>query len=238
MRGAPKVAAALAVSAWLAACNGLTGADSFEIGGDEAPGTGDADAGEGVTASRDGETPSPPDAGPRDAKAPGDAATPLDGAPPEDAGPCEPTSSGPRYGATAQGAGWTDDDGALAPNDDRFAHSNGTANPLTARGFGFALPPTATVLGIQVAIRRTAIGPVSDGAIRLSSGASKTNGPWPQGPIQGPYVETTYGSPTDLWDADWTASAINGDGFVVSLTPSGPGDGHVDSISVTVFHCP
>ena len=233
----------------LAACNALTGADSLGIA-------------DGTLIDGDGSAPDPEDvtndggAGRSDGDQAGavapadDAATPetstedasgdalVDAAtPPEAAPPCVPASVGPRYGTSAFGATWTEDNGILAPDNSR-AHSNGdNPNPIVTSGFGFALPANAEVRGIRVVIARNAEGNVSDGAVRLPKGVSKANGAWPAGPYSGPFVDAVYGSSTDLWGTTWTAADINASSFGVSLIANGPGDGHVDSIAVTVHYC-
>jgi hypothetical protein len=228
----------------LVACNALTGVDALGVA-DEAPliadgspdddrttNTNDGGSGVDAPATADRDTPK------LDADAGGLADAAAETAPPPvEAGPCVATSVGPRYGSMASGLSWTEDNGALAPDNSR-AHSNGdNANPLFTSGYGFGLPAGAEVQGIRVFIARNAEGAVSDKAVALPKGNPKANGAWPAGPYTGPFVTTTYGSPVDLWGATWTAADINSPSFGVSLEVNGGGDGHVDSIAITVDYC-
>ena len=228
----------------LVACNALTGADGLGVS-DEAslrdePALPDQESAE--TAGREAR-----DGGAADTRADGgpafdvDAGDDLDasdtGTPPVEAGPCVAGSVGPRYGTSAIGTVWTEENGALAPDNSR-AHSNGdNPNYLFTTGYGFALPEGAEVQGIRVTIARVAEGFVADSAVRLPKGQAKAKGAWPLGPYTGPYVPTTYGSATDLWSATWTAADINSPSFGVAIKVNGSGDGHIDSIGVTVEDC-
>lgn len=236
-----------AASVALVACNALTGIDTLGVG-DEAylPGDVSAEDADASFTSSDGGVRK--DAGSAGDSASEDAGTfeTSDAAPPVDAAvdtgpppvePCVPTSMGPRYGTDAQGLEWTNDNGILAP-DNNVTHSNGNnSNPMVTTGYGFALPGNAEVKGIRVVIARNAIGSVSDNAITLSKGSPKANGAWPTGDLGGPYIQTTYGSSTDLWNTTWTAAEINAPSFGVSVKVNGSGDGHADSIGVTVYYC-
>jgi hypothetical protein len=51
-------------------------------------------------------------------------------------------------------------------------------------------------------------------------------------------VIATYGGPTDRWCATWTAADINVQSFGVSVSVIGQGNGHADSLGVTVYYCP
>lgn len=170
----------------------------------------------------------------------GDAATDADASFGDDADAssgCTPVSVGPRYPASASGSDWVDPRGIRAPDND-VAHSAGTRQPITVRDFGFSLPQSATVLGIEVAIARTTVGNVSDVGVSLPRGTSKSNGPWPQGDPDGPFVTAKYGGPNDTWGATWSAAELNSTDFFVKLEVSGSGDGHADSLGVTVTYCP
>lgn len=145
--------------------------------------------------------------------------------------------TGVRYGTLAAGNGWTETEGILTPNDDKVAHTNGVDNPITIGGFGFNLPASARIDGIELELRRNAVGLLSDGAVALPKGNPKSNGAWPQSDFGGAYVATKYGGPTDTWGASWTASDVNANAFAVLVKPKGGGDGHADSLGVTVYYC-
>lgn len=221
----------------LGGCNALTGASALEPV-DDAPsvapphdgGTLQADsAADDGGSIVDGGEDAPADSGGSDAGAT-DATI--------DVAPCTPVSVGPRFGANAEGAVWSNDFGILVPGDGQYAHTNGGNEPMVVTDFGFSLPQSATIKGIKVEIARTASGTVIDSAVSLPKGSPKGNGVWPQGPLAGPYVTATYGGPNDTWGTSWSAAEINGADFGVLLDITGGGDGHADSLGVTVYYCP
>lgn len=221
----------------LAGCNSLTGASALEPVSEEPIPAPPHDSGTLLGSDGGGGT---VDAG-SDAAPTDSGATDADAADaPIDAAPCTPVAVGPRYGAAADGAVWSNDPGILVPGDGQYTHSNGGGEPIVVTDFGFSLPSTATIKGIKVDIARTAAAPnsVFDEAITLPKGAAKSNGAWPVGPLAGPYVTATYGGPTDTWGTSWSAAEINAASFSVSLDITSGGDGHADSLGVTVYYCP
>lgn len=223
----------------LGGCNALTGASSLEAVDD----LGAADAG---TASLPDATTGGdvvrPDGGDPDVLTSDDAETDAGAdaavdAPVDNFVPCTPGSSGPRYGASAVGNVWSTDNGILVPNDNLYAHTNGGGDPMVVSDFGFTIPQGARIDGIKVDFRRTAEGTVSDQAVTLPKGTAKNNGAWPLGNTDGPYILTTYGGATDTWGATWSASDVNATTFSVTLDIAGNGDGHADSLGVTVYYC-
>lgn len=224
----------------LGGCNALTGVSSLETD-DE---LGAADGGSGHPDATMGEdvTVAPPDAGgDPDASSLPDAASDAEAdvidALADNFVACKPGSSGPRYGTSAAGSVWSDDNGILVPDDNLYAHTNGGGEPIVVSGFAFDIPQGARIDGIKVDLRRTAEGVVSDQAVTLPKGNAKNNGAWPLGPYNGPYVATTYGSATDAWGATWSSSEVNAQGFSVTIDIIGNGDGHADSVGVTVYYC-
>jgi predicted small secreted protein len=230
----------------LAACNALTGVGDLDVTDEPRDVTEDADASAlersivASDASVEDDAPGPmtndgsdADVPPPDASA--DASLPESDAAP----PCVPASVGPRYGTIAKYITpntWSFRNGILAPGDGQFAHTNNVDGTIEVSGFGFALPANAHVRGIVVRIGRTAEGSVSD-TVTLPKGTSKPGGSWPQGSPEGPYQYATYGGPTDTWGASWTSGEINAETFSVTLSVTGRGDGHADSIGVTVHYC-
>ena len=118
-----------------------------------------------------------------------------------------------------------------------------TGNPshyLKATGFGFAVPPTAVIVGIEVDIERKAgVGVIEDNAVRIvKGGAAQTTdksmlGAWPAAD-----TVVTYGSPTDLWGTTWTPADINGAGFGAALSAkdSAASFAQVDAFGITVYY--
>lgn len=147
---------------------------------------------------------------------------------------------GPRYGATARiltQFTWSNRNGILVPNDGQFAHTNGENGTIEVSDFRFALPADARVRGITVRIARTAENGIVTDSVSLPKGQSKTGNAWPEGPAEGPYQTATYGGSSDTWGTTWTAEEINDATFSVRLSVTGSGDGHADSLGVTVHYC-
>ncbi len=127
-----------------------------------------------------------------------------------------------------------------------------TSNYLLGNNFGFNVPATATITGIQVTIMRqssAAAAPyIRDNVVRLVKGgtitgsdyaATTTN--WPGSMAAAP----PYGAaPADpLWGTTWTPADINSPGFGVVLSATHPANGaprtaSVDYIQVTVDYAP
>lgn len=114
---------------------------------------------------------------------------------------------------------------------------------LVARGFGYSLPSTAIIDGIQLEYKVSAANRWSEAnsGIRLrkagvSAGNNKagtgstTSGVW------------TYGGPTDLWGTTWTAADINNTDFGANLdfdaVTSSPADYvmQIDYVRITVYY--
>jgi hypothetical protein len=139
---------------------------------------------------------------------------------------------------------WINPMNALA-TDGTFARSTtmvGNVNThwLLARGYGVALPPRAMVHGFVVEVRRQAsfTDEIGDFGVAMvlagTPGSTKsTPGAWPTNP-----VTVSYGSPSDLWGATWSADQVNAADFGVAFAARGlPADAErasVDSIQVTV----
>ncbi|MBX3230246.1 MAG: hypothetical protein KIT84_24560 [Labilithrix sp.] len=241
-----------ALTTTFAACNALTGVgdlaeDPFTEAGSDAPAPVPTTTATGTTTTEP-PPPPPPDDGGSDAVADVVADTGADTGPADtgadtQAPVCTPTATPVRYPLQTASdevgsPSWSERNGARAPNDDTRAHTNGdNPNTLSLRVYGFGLPANARILGLVVEIHRTTDGPTSDSAVTLSKGTAKNNGPWPEGPHDGPYIKTTYGSATDLWGTTWSADDLNSASFSVNLKTTGDGDGHVDAVGVIVHYC-
>lgn len=95
-------------------------------------------------------------------------------------------------------------------------------NYLVSTGYGFSIPVTAIICGIEVIVERRQQGviigsSVNDNALRIVkngiiTGTNHSSGvSWPSGD-----QTITYGSPTDLWGTTWTAADINNANFGVA----------------------
>lgn len=116
---------------------------------------------------------------------------------------------------------------------------NTVMNYLKATDFGFAIPASAVIEGIEVLIERLGVF-VSDAGLYLVKGGvvggadRSALGEW----TAFPDTIVPYGGSNDLWGETWTAADINdpGFGFAMSLTHHMSGLALIDSISIRVFY--
>ena len=114
---------------------------------------------------------------------------------------------------------------------------------VSATGFGFSLPSSATVTGIVVSIVRHIGSGSSNGdtSVQLIKGGSAvgnnkaTSATYPTAD-----ATATYGSSTDLWGTTWLYSDINASNFGLKFQPTTPNSNgvtvFVDSITITVYY--
>src|SRR5262249_28277707 len=125
---------------------------------------------------------------------------------------------------------------------------------LSVKGFGFAIPSSATICGIVVEIEKQSffnpgVGGIlfipptisGDAVSLLKNGvfsASKSAGSWGS-----PDSYTTYGNSADLWGSTWTPADINNANFEVQLKPfvptvtiSGTLMAMIDHVRITVYY--
>ena len=156
-------------------------------------------------------------------------------------------------GSNVNGPGsvaWTNT-GNITADDANYATANlgtnATSEYLQATGYGFAIPLTATINGIQVSIMRqssanTGGNSINDvdlnllkaGAIAGTDRASGTDWPTTMG-------AANYGGTADLWGTTWTPAEINAANFGVSLSAQNQSGfsnrtASVDYIQVTVTY--
>jgi hypothetical protein len=151
------------------------------------------------------------------------------------------TSARP-FGAGASsgsGAAWTAFGGVWRV----LSLSAGTSQVLKLTGFGFALPATATVLGIEVDAARFGSGdPVTDTTVKLlkagtAVGNNKASAvPWPNLSA----TVATFGTSTDLWGTTWAASDINNANFGVEFVAQCAGNSEAwftsNPVTITVSY--
>ena len=155
----------------------------------------------------------------------------------------------PVTGTTGGGSGnaWINptrvvaDDNSYTTNSIAGVFGTNVSEPLNATNFGFTIPLTASILGIQVSVGRYASGSsLKDNSLRLIKGtpvganrASGTNYTTSE-------VTANYGNATDLWGTTWTAAELNQSDFGVSLIIENGNfssrTANVDYISVTVTY--
>lgn len=108
---------------------------------------------------------------------------------------------------------------------------------LVASGFGFNLPPTASVNGVEVRVRRSGTGNTGDrtalmmGNVVLGSGGSSV--PWPT-----TWTTQRFGGQNALWNHPLTVAEVNSPdfGFGVAATCVGTCEFFVDWVEVTVHY--
>lgn len=144
---------------------------------------------------------------------------------------------------------WGDAARINASDDDWAAISLGEFNLayyLLATGFGFAIPGTATIDGIEVEVERkaSAVSSVFDnefhlikaGVVDYSVNRAKA-GTWPT-----TEAYESYGGSSDMWGKAWTPAQINASDFGVALdcfnVATAGADAFVDHVRITVHYTP
>jgi hypothetical protein len=147
------------------------------------------------------------------------------------------------------GANWTNPELAESSNDSYATASVDatTTDPLRCLSYGFVIPASATIVGIEVNIERRASntnnGGSRDASVQLvKAGALVATNRATATTYTTADVVETHGSPTDLWGTTWTPADINAANFGAQFTatkPSGAGGAHtisVDQIQIVVYY--
>jgi len=174
------------------------------------------------------------------------------------------SASGPRNPGTAKDSTYPGSDFAFGSPNNTFT-SNGVSSTagsiaslisgqtdyLKVSNFGFTIPTSATICGIQVDVEKSAaallgLGSIKDNHALILKGntAGNDNANGTNWPTSNTYV--SYGSNTDLWGLSWTAADINSSnfGFLFSANIIGFFNGiitvlpiaQVDNIRITVSY--
>lgn len=122
-------------------------------------------------------------------------------------------------------------------------------NYIQASGYGFAIPSTATVCGIEVRVERNAAGllvgsSVTDKNVFLMKGGTQVGSNHASGSgWSGSDGVDIYGNSADLWGTTWTPAQINATNFGVFFSAQMNAGlaslfltANVDAISVTVYY--
>ena len=153
----------------------------------------------------------------------------------------------PGFGfSSGVGVAWTNPV-RIETSDDSYSQAtlnNQTTNSLGGQSFGFSIPGTATIAGIEVAIHRKrdfGSNDITDSLVSLLRGgvAESTNKAsatvWPTSEST-----ATYGGDSDLWGASWSPSDINAFGFGVVMKAVENGDSQgtakVDYMTIKVYY--
>lgn len=135
-------------------------------------------------------------------------------------------------------------------SDDLYArtslNADDTTKYLSVTDFGYAIPLTATITGIEVAVEvhmETALTDARDASVRLQKAGTPVGSDYanPASLWQDKDNFNYYGGPTDLWGTTWTPADINSLDFGVlfSVTRlSGPDNEfvNVDYVTLTVYY--
>ena len=153
----------------------------------------------------------------------------------------------PRSGEAAS-IPWTNPQNAFAV-DGKFSRAelnlDEESEYLRVTGYGFSLPPTATVKGIVVQLKRQGSNAIADGIVNLwldkvpAERPKVLNSPWPR--TLGTHH---YGQEVDTWGNDLTPAEISKPGFGAQLYAKRNADAgagavaaEVESLQLTVWYC-
>ena len=130
----------------------------------------------------------------------------------------------------------------VTASDDTYASvdigSNLTSHYLKATNFGFNLPSTATIIGVEVEVDQFGDQPVRDSTVKLIKGgtitgtnkATSTN--WPD-----PEEAATYGGAEDMWGTTLAYSDVNASNFGVAINVTGTtGVANIDQIRMKIWY--
>lgn len=141
---------------------------------------------------------------------------------------------------------WTNATNVLASDNSRATVTpgvGGISHYLKVTDFDFALPASATVLGIVAEIERSATesSDISDYRVRIVKGGTigsteraKTSLYWPTTDAY-----ASYGSASDLWGDTWTDTDINATTFGVAIAVTSDDSdavAQVDHVRLTVYY--
>jgi MSHA biogenesis protein MshQ len=146
-------------------------------------------------------------------------------------------------------ANWTNPGRAVSSNNQYASASvDGTVtDPLQCTNYGFAIPGTATILGIEVSLERksnrTQNGGSNDNSLFLVKAGAQVgaNRATATAYTTSDVVEV-HGGPADLWGTTWTPAEINAANFGAVYTgtkPNSGGQAHtitVDHMQITVYY--
>jgi hypothetical protein len=156
--------------------------------------------------------------------------------------------------AIASGAAWSNPGGITAPGGSAaeapVTTRNGITDYILATNYGFALPTTAQVEGLQYDVRLRSqnaieyfhdnlIQAVKGGVIQTTNRARPKSSNWPDN-VLGIYQYVTFGGPTDLFGTTWLYSDINlaTSGLAISAQLEGPASStiaFIDHVRCTVY---
>ncbi len=143
-------------------------------------------------------------------------------------------------------SGWTNSTNVFTSNSvyaTNAISANSTGATLSATGFGFSVPSSAIIRGIQVSVIRkaTAASSIQDQTVQLQkAGTAVGSNKAIAGNLEHESnVTQNYGTTSDLWGTTWTASDINNANFGLKFTAKAGATAttaNVDYITITVTY--
>lgn len=115
----------------------------------------------------------------------------------------------------------------------------GDSKLLQLTGFGFAIPGSATILGIKIAINREPIGVgnIADEDVKLLKAGTAVGNDQPATVVWAPVPTLwTYGGASDLWGTTWSASDINNANFGFEIHVAGTTFAKIDNATMTITY--
>lgn len=173
---------------------------------------------------------------------------------------CVPTGATPASTITNNGAtgslGWSNLLNGLTSNNSYISCgtllgilASAQTNYIQSSGYGFAIPSTATVCGIEVRVERNAAGlligsSVTDKNVFLMKAGTQVGTNHASGAgWTGSDAVAVYGNNADLWGTTWTPAQINASNFGVLFSAQMNAGlaslfltANVDAITVTVYY--
>lgn len=158
------------------------------------------------------------------------------------------TPVGPRVPTAATGTSWTTPTNVYQSDSAYASYNlapNGSTTTLVASGFGFTIPSTAVIRGVQVDIERHANnGSVRDSSVYLQKSGAQAGSNYAKSGFFSNWPTSdstaTYGGSTDLWGTTLTPTDVNASNFgvrvVVSNGTSSTRTVYIDQIKVTITY--
>lgn len=154
------------------------------------------------------------------------------------------SSTGPNYPTAAVDGGGSPSSWGTITNiytdDGNSAFCSQNANPFSSvlfvTGYGFAIPSTATIVGIKAEIKRS--GSFVTEQLQLIKSGTTFVGSQKTGTPPGSLAYSTYGGAADMWGSSLNVSDINSSGFGIALSATfanSSGTISVDTVRLTVY---
>jgi len=142
-----------------------------------------------------------------------------------------PTANGTPQGAWTTGGNGYNSDGAYATAaSTNLRHTYGT--------FGFSVPTTNTITGIEVKVEGSGTTAAGSIDVKLSwDGGSSLTTLKNTGTLTGTDAIYTLGSPSDTWGRSWTPAEFNNGNFTIEVIAQPSSNTvQIDAIRVRVYH--